>query len=134
MTDLDDGTRVSYDLPEASMAGVVESAKDESGQPIKEPGATDEEDIAAKVGWEQRFGWPVDSVLSGDSMLDHTTWLEGKIPDTMFGGNTPLPLIPLLKCRYGCLYVYIKQTGITMQPSLSSLVSPPGWSLCLVVV
>ncbi|KAI0523732.1 C2 domain-containing protein [Xylaria bambusicola] len=84
VTDVDDGTKVAYDLPDPSKAGVVEIAKDESGQPIKEPGST-EEDIAAKVGWEQRFGWPVDSVLSGDSMLDHTTWLEGKIPDTMFG-------------------------------------------------
>ncbi|KAJ3560958.1 hypothetical protein NPX13_g9123 [Xylaria arbuscula] len=85
VTDVDDGNKVAYDLPEASKDGVVETAKDESGQPIKDPGSTDEEDIAAKVGWEQRFGWPVDSVLAGDSMLDHQTWLEGKIPNTMFG-------------------------------------------------
>ncbi len=91
MTDVDDGTKVAYDLPSPSKAGVVEFAKDERGKPIQEQGLT-EEDIADKVGWNQRFGWPVESVLSDDSMLDHATWLEGKIPDTFFGGNlAPFP-------------------------------------------
>ncbi|KAF2968014.1 hypothetical protein GQX73_g5584 [Xylaria multiplex] len=84
VTDVDDGTKVAYDLPSPSKAGVVEFTKDEDGKPIQD-GLDDEEDIADKVGWNQRFGWPVDSVLSGDSMLDHSTWLEGKIPDAFFG-------------------------------------------------
>ncbi|KAI0533871.1 C2 domain-containing protein [Xylaria digitata] len=84
VTDVDDGTKVAYDLPSPSKAGVVEFTKGEDGKPIQE-GLDEEEDIADKVGWNQRFGWPVDSVLSGDSMLDHSTWLEGKIPDTFFG-------------------------------------------------
>ncbi|TGJ85329.1 hypothetical protein E0Z10_g3465 [Xylaria hypoxylon] len=85
VTDVDDGTKVAYDLPSPSKAGVVEFAKDEHGKPIDEQGLKEEEDIAGKVGWEQRFGWPVESVLDGDSMLDHSTWLEGKIPDAFFG-------------------------------------------------
>ncbi|RWA08324.1 hypothetical protein EKO27_g6778 [Xylaria grammica] len=85
VTDVDDGNKVSYDLPTPSKAGVVEFAKDEHGKPIQEQTLEEEEDMADKVGWNQRFGWPVDSVLSGDSMLDHSTWLEGKIPDAFFG-------------------------------------------------
>ncbi|GAW20606.1 hypothetical protein ANO14919_101140 [Xylariales sp. No.14919] len=85
VTDVDDGNKVSYDLPTPSKAGVVEFSKDEHGKPIQEQTLEEEEDMADKVGWNQRFGWPVDSVLSGDSMLDHSTWLEGKIPDAFFG-------------------------------------------------
>ncbi|KAI1124715.1 C2 domain-containing protein [Nemania abortiva] len=86
VTDVDDGTKVAYDLPSPSKAGVVEVAKDADGKPIQQNGtAEEEEDMAEKVGWNQRFGWPVESVLSGDSMLDHSTWLEGKLPDKFFG-------------------------------------------------
>ncbi|KAI0970202.1 C2 domain-containing protein [Xylaria arbuscula] len=85
VTDVDDGTKVSYDLPSPSKAGVVESAKDEQGKSAQEQGSTDDDDVADKVGWDQRFGWPVDSVLAGDSMLDHTTWLESKLSDSWFG-------------------------------------------------
>ncbi|KAI1307734.1 C2 domain-containing protein [Xylaria venustula] len=85
VTDVDDGTKVTYDLPSPSKAGVVKAAKDEQGQPGQEQGPTDDDDLADKVGWNQRFGWPVDSVLAGDSMLDHTTWLESKLSDSWFG-------------------------------------------------
>ncbi len=46
----------------------------------------EEEDLAAKVGWTQRFGWPEDSVMEGESLLDHSTWLDDKVPDEYFGG------------------------------------------------
>ncbi|CAJ2500896.1 Uu.00g037490.m01.CDS01 [Anthostomella pinea] len=85
-TDVDDGSKAAYDLPPPSKAGVVEFEHDKDGKLI--PGgntAVEEEDLAAKVGWTQRYGWPVDSVTAGDSMLDHTTWLEGQVPDKFFG-------------------------------------------------
>ncbi|KAI0446692.1 C2 domain-containing protein [Xylaria telfairii] len=86
VTDVDDGTKAAYDLPTPSKAGVVEFAKDADGKIIQDSaGAEEEADMADKVGWNQRFGWPVESVLAGDSMLDHSTWLEGKIPDAFFG-------------------------------------------------
>ncbi|KAI1176202.1 C2 domain-containing protein [Nemania sp. FL0916] len=86
VTDADDGATADYDLPSPTKAGVVQVAKDADGQPIQEDGTAKEmEDMADKVGWNQRYGWPVESVLEGDSMLDHSTWLEGKLPDTMFG-------------------------------------------------
>ncbi|KAI0390963.1 C2 domain-containing protein [Xylariaceae sp. FL0594] len=82
-TDVDDGTKAAYDLPPPSKAGVVEKGLDKTGQEndADEP----EENLTEKVGWEQRFGWPVESILEGDSLLDHSTWLEDKIPDQYFG-------------------------------------------------
>ncbi|KAI0873036.1 C2 domain-containing protein [Hypoxylon argillaceum] len=87
VTDVDDGTnKAAYDLPSPTKAGVVEVAKDVNGNPIQDSAAAqEEEDMAEKVGWNQRFGWPVESVLSGDTMLDHTTWVESKLPDKFFG-------------------------------------------------
>ncbi|KAI1261765.1 C2 domain-containing protein [Xylariaceae sp. FL1019] len=80
-TDQDDGNKVTYDLPEPSKAGAVDVTKDKDGNDA----ADEEEDMAAKVGWTQQFGWPVDSVLSEDTLLDHSTWVEGQIPDKFFG-------------------------------------------------
>ncbi|KAI1200925.1 C2 domain-containing protein [Nemania serpens] len=86
VTDVDDGVKAAYDLPSPSKAGVAGVAKDVDGKPIQENGTAEEaEDMADKVGWNQRYGWPVESVLSGDSMLDQSTWLEGKLPDEYFG-------------------------------------------------
>ncbi|KAI1106687.1 tricalbin [Jackrogersella minutella] len=85
-TDVDDGTRASYDLPSPSRAGAIVLPKDQDGRTIAdENDAREEEDLAAKVGWSQRFGWPMDSVTEGESLLDHTTWLEGTVPDQYFG-------------------------------------------------
>ncbi|KAI1431692.1 C2 domain-containing protein [Xylaria sp. CBS 124048] len=83
VTDTDDGPKAAYELPTPSKAGVVET---KNGESTKEGGEAEaEQSIADKVGWEQRFGWPVESVLDGDTMLDHETWLETKVPDTYFG-------------------------------------------------
>ncbi|KAI0022961.1 tricalbin [Xylariomycetidae sp. FL0641] len=85
-TDVDDGNKAAYDLPPASKAGVVDDVEDEKKHLANgdaHPG--DDEDLAAKVGWNQQFGWPMESVASGESMLDHTTWLDSKVPDKFFG-------------------------------------------------
>ncbi|KAI0483349.1 C2 domain-containing protein [Xylariaceae sp. FL0804] len=86
-TDRDDeGAKAAYDLPSPSKANVVEPEQDSEGHVIADGhGVEEDEDLAAKVGWTQQFGWPVDSVTSADSLLDHTTWVEGKIPDKFFG-------------------------------------------------
>lgn len=90
VTDVDDGTKAEYDLPDPSKAGAIEVPKDDDGKTIQ--GAPDDpeetpEELAAKVGWTQRFGWPMESVFDGESLLDHTTWVEGKLPDKFFGGK-----------------------------------------------
>ncbi|KAI0842960.1 tricalbin [Hypoxylon sp. FL0890] len=85
-TDVDDGTKANYDLPTPSKAGAIEMHKDKDGRPITGGNTLEEEeDLAAKVGWTQRFGWPVDSVTEGESLLDHSTWLEETLPDQYFG-------------------------------------------------
>lgn len=86
VTDQDDGTKPEYDLPEASKAGVVEVSKDADGKTIHEE---DGDDGGAKMGpmtgWAPQFGWPVESIQEGESLLDHQTWLEGKVPDKFYG-------------------------------------------------
>ncbi|KAI5867087.1 tricalbin [Durotheca rogersii] len=85
-TDVDDGSQVNYDLPTPSKAGAIENPKDKDGRPITDGNtAEEEEDLAALVGWTQRFGWPVDSVTEGESLLDHSTWVEENLADTLFG-------------------------------------------------
>ena len=41
----------------------------------------------SRTGWAPRFGWPADSAMGGESLLDHATWVEGKLPDKFFGGK-----------------------------------------------
>ncbi|KAK6948278.1 hypothetical protein Daesc_010042 [Daldinia eschscholtzii] len=85
-TDVDDGTKANYDLPSPTKDGAMEIVRDKDGRPIMDGNtAEEEEDLAAKVGWTQRFGWPVDSVMEGESLLDHSTWLEERLPDQYFG-------------------------------------------------
>ncbi|KAH9999565.1 tricalbin [Xylariaceae sp. FL0662B] len=85
-TDVDDGTKAAYDLPTPSKAGAIEVVKDNEGRPITGGDTVEEEeDLAAKVGWTPRFGWPTESVTAGESLLDHSTWLEEKVPDQFFG-------------------------------------------------
>ncbi|KXJ85964.1 C2 domain-containing protein [Microdochium bolleyi] len=86
VTDQDDGAKADYDLPEPTKAGAFVKPKDSDGNSIADDDDVKEkEDLAAKVGWAPRFGWPEDTVLEGDSMLDHTTWLESKVPDQFYG-------------------------------------------------
>ncbi len=97
VTDKDDGAKADYDLPdtEKAKAGVVEITRDQDGKVLVDGEVPEEEeDLAAKVGWTSQFGWPHESVLEGESLLDHTTWMEENLPENMFGGK--LPDVPLL--------------------------------------
>ncbi|KAB5580164.1 C2 domain-containing protein [Coniochaeta sp. 2T2.1] len=84
-TDIDDGTQPKIDLPEASKAGAVE-IKDEAG---KDSGYGSEEKETVMgpdtTGWEPRFGWPTELIEEGESMQDHTTWLESNLADHLYG-------------------------------------------------
>lgn len=82
MTDRDDGSKPQYDLPDATKGGVLEASTD------TEKAAEDAADgaqMGPMTGWSPQFGWPVESVMEGESMLDHQTFLEGKISDKFFG-------------------------------------------------
>ncbi|OIW34548.1 tricalbin [Coniochaeta ligniaria NRRL 30616] len=86
-TDIDDGTQPTVDLPPPSKAGAIE-IKDEAGingQNGYGPG--DKETVMGPdtTGWEPRFGWPTEPIEEGDSMQDHTTWLESNLADHLYG-------------------------------------------------
>jgi len=87
VTDIDDGTKADVDLPTPSKAGVVEAPKGADGEPLAD-GVEDDEDDWGKTGWEPRFGWPTESAHEGESMLDHTTWVESQLSEQFFGGKT----------------------------------------------
>jgi Ca2+-dependent lipid-binding protein len=86
-TDIDDGSKPAYDLPAPSKEGAVEPGKAEEDKAIAngDANAHDETDMAKKTGWAPRFGWPADDVQ--ETLLDHSTWLEGQIPDKFYGGK-----------------------------------------------
>lgn len=88
-TDLDtDEAKPAYDLPSPTKAGVIDVARDKDGKPL--PGGEDAvgDDKAedwSKTGWAPKFGWPTESIHEAPSMLDHSTWLEGRLPDKLYG-------------------------------------------------
>lgn len=87
MTDRDDGSKPDYDLKEDSKAGAIEAAKDADGAVTEGGKATEGVEMGPGVtGWSPQFGWPLESVMEGESLLDHQTWLEGQIPDKYYGG------------------------------------------------
>lgn len=89
VTDFDDGTGPDEDLPEPTSKGVLDLPKDSAGKPVadgEDPGAPDAP--YSRTGWAPRMGWPVDDAMDGPSLLDHTTWLESKVPDKFYGGKS----------------------------------------------
>ncbi|KUI53896.1 hypothetical protein VP1G_01297 [Cytospora mali] len=82
-TDKDDGSKPQYDLPEPTKGGVVEPPKD--GETHEEDAADGGAQMGPMTGWSPQFGWPIESVMEGESLLDHQTFLEGKISDKFYG-------------------------------------------------
>ena len=85
MTDADDGDKAAYDLPSPSKAGAIEASAEQDGNGGGKGDELSPEEIAARVGWPQQFGWNHESALEGESMLDHQTWLEGNLADKFYG-------------------------------------------------
>ncbi|KAF1981931.1 tricalbin [Aulographum hederae CBS 113979] len=83
-SDVDDGTPSKYDLPEPTKAGVIGHARTASAATN---GILRKEDAEQwdRVGWEPRFGAGEGMDDDGATMLDHQTWLEGKLDDKFFG-------------------------------------------------
>ncbi|OAA67505.1 membrane bound C2 domain-containing protein [Cordyceps fumosorosea ARSEF 2679] len=97
VTDMDDGTGPVEDLPEPSKAGVLDVARDASGKPLglgADPGAA--EPLYMRTGWAPKMGWPSQKTFEAESLLDHSTWLEGRLPDTLYGDwyhNTAIVIV-----------------------------------------
>lgn len=83
-TDIDDGSKPEYDLPPPSKAGVVEKETNGHAE-TKEDSEENEEVMGPKTGWAPQFGWPTETMGEAQSLLDHSTWLEGHLPDTLYG-------------------------------------------------
>lgn len=121
-TDIDDGSKPEYDLPEPTKEGAVEVAEGEDGKPVANGHAGgEEEEFGEKTGWAPQFGWPVESVREAESLLDHSTWLESRLPDKFYGGRTDQ--VPLALDEH---VADMAQTGTTTLASLYLLASPPG--------
>lgn len=88
VTDRDDGSKPDYDLPVDDKAGAVEVAKDSDGKNTLDGKTDDAPVMGPQTGWAPQFGWPTESVMEGESLLDHQTWLEGKVPDKFYGGKS----------------------------------------------
>ncbi|KAF3769104.1 tricalbin [Cryphonectria parasitica EP155] len=81
-----DGGEPDYDIPEDSKAGAIEVSKDAGGRAMIDGKPADGgPEMGPQTGWAPQFGWPVESAMEGESLLDHQTWLEGKIPDKFYG-------------------------------------------------
>lgn len=89
ITDQDDGNGPDEDLPEPSKAGVLDVATDAHGNQLTGGEDPDAKDAPfSRTGWAPKLGWPSDSAKEGESLLDHATWVEGKLPDKFFGGES----------------------------------------------
>lgn len=113
-SDLDDGKPGAYKLPEATKAGALPpptAVKDKDGKPIAD-GALNKEDYESwvtRTGWPPRFGGGDPADDEGPTLLDHETWLEGKIADKFFGGKINI------QSTIGSRLIILLQTGITTQ-------------------
>lgn len=95
VTDIDDGSPGAYNLPPPSTAGALaapaKGSKD-SEQAVADGHVNDDDDEDARwierAGWAPRFGnGDSGDSMEGESLLDHQTWMEGKIEDKFYGGN-----------------------------------------------
>jgi hypothetical protein len=94
-TDIDDGKPGAYDLPPPSTAGAIAatSVNDKDGKPLTDGanGRIDKEDSERwleRTGWAPRFGnGSSGDSIAGESLMDHQTWLEGRLEDKFYGGK-----------------------------------------------
>ncbi|KAG5976940.1 hypothetical protein E4U55_007136 [Claviceps digitariae] len=85
ITDVDDGTGPDEELPEPSKAGVLDVAQTADGGKVlagMDPEAA--EAPYSRTGWAPQFGWG-DETIESESLLDHATWLEGRLPHSLYG-------------------------------------------------
>jgi len=96
---MDDGKPGAYNLPSPSTAGALAAKaplKDKSGKPLVNGAnghidAEDEDRWIERAGWAPRFGSGASNAsMEGESLADHQTWVEGKLEDKFFGGETDI--------------------------------------------
>ena len=78
-----------YDLPSPTKAGAVGLAKSANGSEHSRSNSVLNEDsrwARDRTGWGPRFGYGDPADDEGTTLLEHQTWLEGKLEDKWFGG------------------------------------------------
>lgn len=113
VSDVDDGTGPDEDLPEATKAGVIDVAKDADGKPVAGEDSEENEAPFSRTGWSPRLGWPVDN--EEESLLDHTTWVETKLPDHLYGGEFILSRINIYHSYLAAIQAHARQTCSQMR-------------------
>jgi Ca2+-dependent lipid-binding protein len=82
------GAPPQYDLPSPTKAGAIDLPTTANGDKANGHAPELDEDARwERVGWAPRFGMPgsEDKEQDDGSMLDHQTWLEGRIEDKFYG-------------------------------------------------
>ncbi|KAF2841081.1 tricalbin [Patellaria atrata CBS 101060] len=82
-SDADSSSAPKYDLPPPTKAGAIAPPTPTTDKANGVP--KDEEERWARVGWEPRFGMPGSGEEDEGTLLDHETFLEGKLDDKFFG-------------------------------------------------
>ncbi|KAK5013480.1 Tricalbin-2, partial [Cryomyces antarcticus] len=82
----DDGRTAGYDLPPPTTAGALPPPTSTTPGEPHAHNALVADDKYARVGWAPRFGNPGEKEDDGSTLLDHQTWLEGKLEDKFYGG------------------------------------------------
>ncbi|EFY84701.1 membrane bound C2 domain protein (vp115), putative [Metarhizium acridum CQMa 102] len=84
ITDVDDGTGPDEVLPDVGKAGVLDVAKDAQGKDAAGTIDGSQEAPYSRTGWAPKFGWG-GGAIDAESLLDHSTWLEGRLPHNLYG-------------------------------------------------
>ncbi|KAI9802260.1 MAG: hypothetical protein M1825_002981 [Sarcosagium campestre] len=88
-TDIDDGTPDQLDLPAPSKDGVLAlsstSASENGGAANGHISSDENARWVERSGWAPRFGNGADADDDQGTLLDHQTWLEGRLDDKFFG-------------------------------------------------
>jgi Ca2+-dependent lipid-binding protein len=88
VSDADDsGAPLKYDLPAPTKAGAIDPPTANGDHANGHAPELDEDARWERVGWAPRFGMPgsEDKDQDDGTMLDHQTWLEGRIEDKFYG-------------------------------------------------
>ncbi|KAI9790565.1 MAG: hypothetical protein M1833_001916 [Piccolia ochrophora] len=123
-TDIDDGTPDQIELPAPSKAGAlaasptVGESKDGLGN-----GTLSKEDNdrwVERSGWAPRFGTGKDADTEEGTLLDHQTWLEGRLDEKFYGGK--IPRVKPLNRRVAEIFVpdWYQNTGVIVFACLTS--------------
>ncbi|KAG9249995.1 C2 domain-containing protein [Emericellopsis atlantica] len=67
------------------MGGAIDVAKDASGNKVAEVDPEASEPPFSRTGWAPKFGAIGEKITDGESLLDHATWVEGRLPDHLYG-------------------------------------------------